>query len=42
METQLLIASDLKFIQLESLELLITKIDAIVRMASRLRSTLPA
>lgn len=42
LETQLLIASDLKFIQLESLELLITKIDAIVRMASRLRSTLPA
>lgn len=40
LETQLLITSDFKFIQIESLELLITKIDAIVRMASRLHSTL--
>ena len=39
-ETQLLIASDLNFIKTESLEPLLSKLDAIVKMASRLRSTL--
>lgn len=42
LETQLLIASDLRFIQAENLDMLILKIDSIVRMTSRLRSTLPS
>lgn len=41
LETQLLIASDLKFVKPDSLEELLLKIDSIVRMTSRLRSTLP-
>jgi len=39
-ETQLLISSDLGFINNEDLELLITKLDIIVRMIVRFRSTL--
>jgi len=39
-ETQLLIASDLGFINLNYLEPLLIKLDAIVKMTSRLRSTL--
>ena len=39
-ETQLLISSDLGFLNNEDLELLITKLDIIVRMIVRFRSTL--
>lgn len=39
-ETQLLIASDLGFINPANLEIYILKLDAIVKMASRLKSTL--
>jgi four helix bundle protein len=39
-ETQLLIASDLGFIQQEKLELLIAQLDEIIKMTSKFRSTL--
>ncbi len=39
-ETQILIATDLKFVTTENSELLITKLDNIIRMISRFRATL--
>ncbi len=39
-ETQLLIASDLKFINTEKLELLINSLENIIKMISKFRSTL--
>jgi four helix bundle protein len=39
-ETQLLIASDLGFIKIEQLELIINQLDEIIKMISKLKSTL--
>ena len=39
-ETQLLIASDLKFLKLEKLEELLISLDEIIKMISKFRSTL--